>query len=435
MKRLWPFTPRGTGAIALAAAAFIGASELGLVELIYFGMLLVAAVAASLVALYLTQRTDSVERALQPDTVPVGGGADVTVQVGARSAMPTAAGTWQDSLPHGLAGDARGVFPALSSGLRGAERTVELTYHVRGVHRGVHAIGPLHVRVGDPFGLVRRSIVLGARTRVTVAPAVVELSALPNLAGETGGMLHVTNEQLGQGSDNLSPRAYAPGDSMRRIHWRATAHRDQLMVRQEEQESTPEATVILDRGVLRWSPDAMSAPGGDDGFEAAVSACVSVAARLVRDGYGVDIADSDGALLTARIDGGEVAEIDHLATDFAVLTARRDDTLGRLAQVFAGTLTGPVVVIVGRLDPSDVDALGPIVHHAATAVLLAVAPIGDALDLAARDGWHAARLDPDADLADVWSSVVHGGTDHRVTEQRPPGQHAADRLGPDHVLR
>jgi hypothetical protein len=118
-----------------------------------------------------------------------------------------------------------------------------------------------------------------------------------------------------------------------------------------------------------------------------------------------------------------------------VLTARRDDTLGRLAQVFAGTLTGPVVVIVGRLDPSDVDALGPIVHHAATAVLLAVAPIGDALDLAARDGWHAARLDPDADLVDVWSSVVHGGTDHRVTEQRPPGQHAADRLGPDHVLR
>ena len=56
---------------------------------------------------------------------------------------------------------------------------------------------------------------------------------------------------------------------MRRIHWRATAHRDELMVRQEEQESTPEATVVLDRGVLRWSPEALRAPGADAGFEAA----------------------------------------------------------------------------------------------------------------------------------------------------------------------
>ena len=95
---------------------------------------------------------------------------------------------------------------------------------------------------------------------MTVAPAIVDLPPLTDFAGEAGGTLHTTTNQLGQGADNLVARPYVPGDSMRRIHWRATAHRDELMVRQEEQESTPEASVVLDRGVLRWSPEAMQAP-------------------------------------------------------------------------------------------------------------------------------------------------------------------------------
>ena len=101
---------------------------------------------------------------------------------------------------------------------------------------------------------------------MTVAPAVIDLPPLTNFAGEAGGTLHTTTNQLGQGADNLVARPYVPGDSMRRIHWRATAHRDELMVRQEEQESTPEASVVIDRGALRWSPEAMYAPGADPGL-------------------------------------------------------------------------------------------------------------------------------------------------------------------------
>ena len=137
---------------------------------------------------------------------------------------------------------------------------------------------------------------------------------------------------------------------MRRIHWRATAHRDQLMVRQEEQESTPEATVVLDRGVLRWSSDALRAPGADPAFEAAVSACVSVAARLAKEGYTVEVIDSDGTPLADPLDGD--AEIDTLLARFATLTARRDDHLARLTALFAGVTTGPVILIVGTPRPA-----------------------------------------------------------------------------------
>ncbi len=414
MRRLWPLTARGTGAVALAVACFVIANEVGIVELMYFGILLVAVLAASVASLYLTRRSDTVIRSLSPDVATVGRESLVTVRVGVRTALPTAPGTWRDTMPKGLSARAQGVFPALGSGLRGAERVVQLSYTVEGERRGIHPIGPLQVTSTDPFGLARRTTVFGERTPVTVAPAVIDLPPLNNFAGEAGGTLHTTNNQLGQGADNLIARPYVPGDSMRRIHWRATAHRDELMVRQEEQESTPEATVVMDRGVLRFSPEAMQAPGADPGFEAAVSACVSVVTRLVHDGYAVEVIDSDGTVLAERIDGGDMTEVEGLVNQFASLTARRDDHLGKLVRVFAGVMTGPVVLIVGRFDPADAEIVAPVAHHSTLALLLAVAPVGDSLERAADLGWHTAAVDPEGDLAAAWSSAAERGVSHAL---------------------
>ncbi len=414
MRRLWPLTVRGTGALILAVTCFVMANEFGVTELMYFGILLLAVLVASVASLYLSRRSDVVTRSLDPDVATVGRESLVSVSVGVRTALPTPPGVWHDQLPKGLRGKTEGVFPALGSGLRRSERVVELSYAVTGVRRGVHAIGPLAVRSTDPFGLARRQTLFGERTPVTVAPALIDLPPLTDFAGETGGTLHTTTNQLGQGADNLVARPYSPGDSMRRIHWRATAHRDELMVRQEEQESTPEASVVLDRGVLRWSTEAMQAPGADPGFEAAVSACVSAVARLVHDGYAVEVLDSDGSVLAERIDGGDMAEVEALLTHFATLTARRDDALTRLTGLFAGVMTGPVIVIVGRFDASDAEAIAPVVHHSTLPLLLAVSPVGDALDRAADSGWHVGTIDADGDLAVAWGNAVGRGVSHVV---------------------
>ena len=412
MNHIWPLTLRGTGALLLALVCFVFAGQLGVSELVYFGLLLLAALATSLASLYLTRRADAVERTVSTEVAGVGRPSTVEVRVSVRTVLPTPPGRWADALPHTLSGEASGVFPALGSGLRGDERIVRLSYPVTGVHRGVEPIGPLRITSTDPFGLARRRHVLGARTPVTVVPTIIDLPAISSYAGATGGILQATTEQLGQGADNLIARPYVPGDSMRRIHWRATAHRDELMVRQEEQESTPEATVVLERSVLRYVPEAIRAPGVDPGFETAVTMCVSAAARLVREGYTVEVIDSDGLPLIAALDGDDAGEIDAMLAAFARTVATRDDHLGDLPAQFTGSTTGPVVLIVGRLDPADVGVLAMIAHHSSLPVLLAVAPVGDALQLAADAGWRCARIDPDADLAAAWHSVSDRGVSH-----------------------
>ncbi|MFH8249262.1 DUF58 domain-containing protein [Microbacterium sp. B2969] len=409
MRRLWPFTPRGTGALVLAVVCFVVANEVGVVELLYFGMLLIGVLVASLVSLHLVRRSDRVTRSLSPDVGTVGRPTTVIAQIGVRSPLPTAPGRWEDTLPKGVRGGAGGTFPARGSGLSGAERTVELEYTVTGVRRGIHSIGPLSVTSTDPFGLARRRTVFTDDTRITIAPAILELSALTNLLGDAGGTLHTQNNQLGQGADNLVARPYVPGDSMRRIHWRASAHRGDLMVRQEEQESTPDAVVVLDRGVLRYTAEAMTSTGADPGFEAAVTVAISVISRLVHDGYATDVVDSDGTPLVDRLDGGDMTEVEDVRTLFANVMARRDDHLHHLPKLFAGTMTGPVVLITGRFDKADADAIAPVVHHSSLPILFAVSPTPEALDRALDVGWHAASIDPDADIAHAWTGAVERG--------------------------
>ncbi|MFG6491145.1 DUF58 domain-containing protein [Microbacterium sp. P03] len=414
MRRLWPLTVRGTGALVLALICFVLANELGLVELRYFGMLLLALLLGSVVALYLTRRTETVTRALHPDVATVDHAIDVTVRVGVRTALATPPGAWSDALTKGLTGAAAGAFPAVGSGLRGTARTVELEYSVTGMKRGIHSLGPLSITSTDPFGVARRRNVLGGRTPVTVAPEIIELPAVASFAGAAGGTLPSSTTQMGQGADNLIARPYAPGDARHRIHWRATAHRDSLMVRQEEQESTPEAVVVLDRGTPRWVAEAARTPGADPGFERAVTACISVAAHLVHAGFAVTVIDSDGSELVERLEGGDLWALEEAAAQFATITTHGVDTLPHLPELFAGTTIGPIVVVTGRLEEQDATSLRALVHHSSLPVLLSTAPSREALELAVDTGWQAASIALDVDLADAWSSTTSGGVGHVV---------------------
>ena len=406
--RLWPFTLRGTGAVLLAVAGFAIAQRAGIPELLYFATLLVALLAVSAIALLLTRGRGAVSRVVTPETPEVGGSATVVMRAGLSSALPTGPARWNDTLPTGLTGRAHGTSASLASTISGTTGTIEVRYDVIGAARGIHSIGPLEVTTTDPFGLVRRRIALGRTTPVTVAPAIVDLAPLPSSSGEAGGTRQTAALQLGQGADNLVARPYAPGDSMRRIHWRATAHRDTLMVRQEEQESSPAATVVIDRALSRWSPLAAHAPGGDPAFETAVTACVSAVAHLVHEGYTVDVVDSDGTLLADPVEGGDDVEARAAAAGFASLRARVDDASHRVVPATASALLGPVVVITGDLQPEDRAALGEMGTHSALPVLIVVAEHAE-LDAVRVAGWRAAHLRPGADVALAWDDAMEQG--------------------------
>jgi len=405
----WPLTARGTGAALLAFACFVGAHAWALPELLYVSTLLTVVLAASIATLYFVRRTEKVRRSFDPDVAAAGDDVHVRLSVEIRSPLPSAQGQWKDALPDGIGGEAAGVFPETGSAVWTGSRAVVLDYTAHAQRRGIRQIGPVSVVSTDPFGFARRRHTIGRALPLTITPAIIDLGPLAEQPGEAGGSMHSATDELGQGSDNLVPRHYIPGDSMRRIHWRASAHRDELMVRQEEQETTPEATVVLDRGRARWDADAGRAPGTEPGFETAVSACVSAVARLVQEGYIVAVMDVDGAPLIDPIEGGDAAGVEQLAIDLASVTARREGSPDALVALFSGTSTGPLVYITGAMTEADAATLAPLAHHSSLPVILAVAPQAASLIHAAESGWRTARIAPGADLAAAWSTVVDRG--------------------------
>jgi uncharacterized protein (DUF58 family) len=295
-------------------------------------------------------------------------------------------GLWRDVLPDAVTGDSAGEYPPDSG---------QLGYLITGVRRGVWPIGPLVLRTVDPFGLSQREQEFGEHRTVTVVPEVFTLAPLTVKVGASGGTAQTSSSRLGQGSDNLSPRRYIAGDSMRRIHWRATAHRGQLMVRQEEEESSPDALVILDRSSSHWP----TASGDvDPAFENAVSLCASAAVHLVQEGYGVDVIDSAGALLgTLR---GHEDDRDGLLVALALVSPRGDSR--DVATLIGGTPPGPLVYITGDLDDEDAASLRT--AGAAAPMLFATGLRAGAAEAASRHGWQVAPLGDD--IAEAWEDAL-----------------------------
>ncbi|MER7523286.1 DUF58 domain-containing protein [Microbacterium oxydans] len=182
---------------------------------------------------------------------------------------------------------------------------------------------------------------------------------------------------------------------MRRIHWRATAHRGQLMVRQEEEESSPDAVVVLDRSGRRWDTQGSDV---DPAFESAVSLCASAAVHLASEGYSVDVIDSAGTLLGAL--RGHEDDRDSLLAALAMVTPRGESR--DLMALIGGTPPGPLVYITGRLDEEDATLLRS--AGAAAPMLFSTELLPGATEAAARHGWTVAPLGEDISAA--WEDAV-----------------------------
>ncbi|MBS1905632.1 MAG: DUF58 domain-containing protein [Actinobacteria bacterium] len=399
-------TGRGAGVLLVGIVLAIGANVLAVPVLLYAALLLFAMLVLTAVFVFAPRRRARVSRAVAADLLTVGDDTTVRVRVDLRTLVRAPAGRWCDVLPRAVRGSAIGVFPADDVESIPGGATMTMAYPISGARRGLASLGPLRLSTTDPFGLFRRTEELGDVTPITIAPAVLPLPRSTDRIGRAGGTAQTSSHRLGQGADNLSPRRYMPGDSMRRIHWRATAHRGDLMVRQEEQESSPDALVILDRAGARWAgSDGMT---DLDGFDRAVTACASIAVHLVEQGFAVDVVDATGVPI-GRLRGAE-DEREGLLVALAGTAPRSGERDRGLPAASEGHTVGPLVMITGAIDAADAGSL----RHggAGTPILLATAPAPEALASAGAQGWRTARLgeDPAEAWDDAASAVEPGST-------------------------
>jgi uncharacterized protein (DUF58 family) len=291
-------------------------------------------------------------------------------------------------------------------------RVVRLSYPLHLVERGVHTLGPLVAKITDPFGLAEYRCTLAGHSQLVVTPVVAALTGMP-AGGELGsGETGAGRVSAGPGQDAVVVRSYQQGDDLRKVHWRTTARRDELMVRVEEWPWRGGVTVLLDHRAA-----AHRGSGPTSSLEYAVSLAASVYVHLVRRGQQVRLVTEDGLLRAGdtnitnhNIDTG----LDALA---ALRATHQPDLIGGPA------LTGgqEVVAVLGAVGPAGVEQLlgyrprGMRSH----AVLLDVAawatgrdssPAGapdpaQAARLLVAAGWSVAVARPDQSPSSVWDRL------------------------------
>ena len=277
-------TARGRAFVAAGATAVVCAILLGQDALTRVGVLLVA---LPLLTAYLIGRSRyrlALVRTVSPQLVTAGQPAQVQLEITNEGRTPTGVLLLEDHVPYVLGTRPRFVVEGIGHGWH---RSV--TYQVRSDLRGRFEIGPMTVRVADPFGLVELGRAFQTTVPLTVTPRTVVLPTIPLTGAWTGSGDNRPRAFATGSAEDVTVREYRRGDDLRRVHWRSSARTGELMVRREEQPWQSRATLFLDNRRL-----AHRGRGAASSLEHAVSAAASVAVHLARRGFVVRLVTADG---------------------------------------------------------------------------------------------------------------------------------------------
>ena len=155
--------------------------------------------------------------------------------------------------------------------------------------RGRYPVGPMHVRVGDPLGMVDLDQVIPSTATVLVTPRTEPLPAIALTGRWAGAGDNRTRDLLGGGSPDVTIREYRLGDDLRRIHWPTTARVGELMVRREEQQWQSRCTVLIDNRRISHR-----GYGAKSSMERAVSVTASIMRYLVAQDFEVRLVSATG---------------------------------------------------------------------------------------------------------------------------------------------
>jgi uncharacterized protein (DUF58 family) len=442
------FSTRGWGLLAAGAVSLLAAQVMGRRDLLALAIFLFVLPLLALAGTRVLKPRFQVYREFHPSTVETAATTSVLLAV-ARTGAGSGHALMEEKLPARF-----GESPAFRFPARGAENgTSRYEYHLRSGQRGQFRIGPVTAEFSDPFGLSLHRHAIDDGDILTVTPAAVELP-VTGLAGARGhDGVTATRTRANPSDDDVMTREYRHGDPMRRVHWAATARHGELMVRQEESVTTPEATVILDQRLAafpRGAHPGVSVVADADGhelstsaaFEWAVTAAMSISAHLTERNYALRFLDTGGepAFLHSPSAPEPEAEeyigsagLQSVAESLAAIhltgplhprrepkgTSRHgasdgtdsgprpfdDRLLDRLA---AHRLRGPVLAILGTLTPGEARDLAPAAGFGAHAFALVVSEqvheSSQVLEALRLGGWRAVAVSAASSLPDAWSA-------------------------------
>jgi uncharacterized protein (DUF58 family) len=331
-------TRRGLMLLLGAGLLLMGGRLLGIVELYMLSGAAFALVLGAVAFVRLARFDLEATRELRPARVHAGGASrvELTVRNNGRRRSPVLSA--RDPFDGGRRW-ARFLVAPLAP-----DEAARAAYRLPTDRRGIYDLGPLQLQLEDPFGLAGRARPGAPATQLTVYPRVDTIPPLPMTRGNDphAGADHPT-ALASAGEDFYALREYEMGDDLRRVHWKATARLDELMIRQDEMPWQGRVTVLVDLRRAVHTPASL---------ELALSAAASVVSACWRHRSLVRLVATDG--IDSGFAGGH-AHVEAILEHLAGASAGREDNLGAILASLRREGNGGALTVVTTAAAADTD--------------------------------------------------------------------------------
>lgn len=339
-----PFRSRAAIPVIVTLTLLVTALSTGSPIFLSAALMVGALVLSGLIGVVWTARTLTVTSLLSDSTVPRGSDVQLEVVVKHHGWIPIA-----PLAVHLFAGPDRPEQTVKLTGRPGAAMKLTVSFHA--AHVGVTHPGVNMVEIRDLLNLF--TIVRKPRTQggeLVVLPLPFDVGELTYSAGDADA------ESVARASEDItSPadvRAYQPGDAMKKIHWKLSARKQELLVRRYEAPVMPDALVLLDCSA---PPRQANETAAADLRDALLETAASVMQSTVRSGHPARL----------PIHGAHPIELDRgmgmpmLLESLARVDFSAPDKFDRMLQLETRRMrkVGCTVVVSARLNGRMVDVM------------------------------------------------------------------------------
>lgn len=137
----------------------------------------------------------------------------------------------------------------------GAKSKLQINYHVRPTERGAYQFHHINVLIRSRLGLVERKCKTGQPELCKVFPSIIQMKQYElKIFHKTVAVGIKKIRRLGHNNEFEQIKNYVQGDDIRKVNWKATSRRRDIMINQYQDERSQSVYAIIDKSRVMRDP-------------------------------------------------------------------------------------------------------------------------------------------------------------------------------------
>lgn len=245
-----------------------------------------------------------------------------------------------------------------------------VTTNIKAKYRGMHLIGPVDVEVSDALGIFKFRRRVYSDTLIKIYPRVYNLLNFNLKSMQAYGTVTTKQKTYEDNTSVSDIRKYYPGDSIKKVHWKISAKKGGIYVKNYEMTGSALTYVFLD-----FKQDSFIGINAIELEERAVEASASIVYYMLKNSVSVEMFVNSSRPYSCK--GRELKEISKFLD---ILCEVKPNGSRRMAEVLSKRVRlinrgASIIIVTGELTEEDLLAYCQIKEYGYDIILIYVSDL------------------------------------------------------------